>query len=226
MKGLVDDATEGVGGEAYRKARGARARFAKDYENVSLVKNLIGQKRGSNDRAIALEDVVRRSVIEPSTSLDDVRQIRRLLQTEGSGGQQAWKELQGATLSYLKDEATKNVARDQLGNPIISPAQLDRALSKLDKNGKLDFVFGKKGAEMLRTVNDVAKDVLVAPPGAVNTSNTATVLAGLMDVALTGASGIPAPVMTSLRLATKSIKDAKTRARVRKALGVTKKESE
>lgn len=226
MKSLVDESTDGVGGKAYQKARAARARFARDYENVGLVKNLVGQKRGSSDRKIALEDVVRRSVIEPSTSLDDVRQIRRLLQTEGPGGQQAWKELQGATLNYLKDEATKNVARDQLGNPIVSPAQLDRALSKLDKNGKLDFVFGKKGAEMLRTVNDVAKDVLVAPPGAVNTSNTASVLAGLMDVAISGTSGVPAPVMTSLRLMTKSIKDRKTRARVRKALGITNKGEE
>ncbi len=226
MKGLVDEATEGAGGAAYRKARAARTRYAKDYENVGLVKNLIGQKRGSSDRAIALEDVLRRSVIEPSTSLDDVRQVRRLLRTEGENGKQAWRELQGATLNYIKEEALKNVARDQQGNAIISPAQLDRALQKLDRNGKLDFVFGKKGAEMLRTVNDVAKDVLVAPPGAVNTSNTASVLAGLMDVALTGASGIPAPVMTSLRLATRSIKDRKTRARVRKALGVTKTEDE
>lgn len=226
MKGLVDESTEGVGGQAYKKARAARSRFARDYENVGLVKNLVGQKKGSTDRAIALEDVVRRSVIDPGTSLDDVRQIRRLLQTEGDSGQQAWKELQGATLNYIKDEALKNVARDQQGNAIISPAQLDRAIQKLDRNGKLDFVFGKKGAEMLRTVNDVAKDVLVAPPGAVNTSNTASVLAGLMDVAISGTSGIPAPVMTTLRLATKNIKDRKTRARVRKALGVTKKEEE
>lgn len=226
MKGLVDESTDGVGGQAYKKARAARTKFAKDYENVSLVKNLIGQKRGTNDRAIALEDVVRRSVIEPSTSLDDVRQIRRLLQTEGDNGKQAWRELQGATLNYIKEEALKNVARDQQGNAILSPAQLDRAIQKLDKNGKLDFVFGKKGAEMLRTVNDVAKDVLVAPPGAVNTSNTASVLAGLMDVAISGTSGVPAPLMTTLRLMTKSIKDAKTRARVRKALGITKKEAE
>lgn len=222
LKGLVDDATEGKGGPLYRKARNSYARSKKDYENNGLVKSMLGLKRGSTDRGIALEDIVRRSVIEPSTSLDDVRNIRRLLQTEGGGGQQAWKELQGATLNYIKEEALKNVARDQQGNAIISPAQLDRAIQKLDKNGKLDFVFGKKGAEMLRTVNDVAKDVLVAPPGTVNTSNTASVLAGLMDVAITGASGVPAPIMTTLRLATKSIKDSKTRARVRKALGVTK----
>lgn len=226
MKDLVDETTEGVGGAAYKKARAARAKFARDYENIGLVKNLIGQKRGSSDRQIALEDVVRRSILEPSTSLDDVRQVRRLLQTEGPSGQQAWKELQGATLAHIRDQAIKNVARDSSGNPIVSAAQLDRAISALDRNGKLDFVFGKKGAEMLRTINDVAKDVLVAPPNAVNTSNTASVLAGLLDVAISGTSGVPAPVMTSLRLATKGIKDAKTRARVRKALGVPKKEEE
>lgn len=226
LKGLIDESTEGKGGPLYKRARQSYAKSKKDYENNGLVKSMLGLKRGSTDRGIALEDIVRRSVIEPSTSLDDVRNIRRLLQTEGAGGQQAWKELQGATLNYIKEEALKNVARDQQGNAIISPAQLDRAIQKLDKNGKLDFVFGKKGAEMLRTVNDVAKDVLVAPPGAVNTSNTASVLAGLMDVAISGTSGIPAPIMTSLRLATKSIKDRKTRARIRKALGVTKKEYE
>lgn len=226
MKKLIDEATESAGGRAYRKARAARVRFAKDYENVAIVKNLIGKKKGTTDRAIALEDVVRRSILDPSTSLDDVRQIRRVLNTEGDAGKQAWKELQGATLNHIKDEATKNVARDQQGNAIVSPAQLDRAIQKLDKNGKLDFVFGKKGAEMLRTVNDVAKDVLVATPGAVNTSNTASVLAGLMDVAISGTTGVPAPLMTSLRLMTKSIKDRKTRARVQKALGLHRTEEQ
>lgn len=226
MKKLIDEATESAGGKAYRKARAARTRFAKDYENVSVIKNLVGQKRGSTDRQIALEDVVRKSIIDPSTSLDDVRQIRRVLNTEGDKGKQAWKELQGATLNYIKDEATKNVARDQRGNAVVSPAQLDRAIQKLNKNEKLDFIFGKKGAEMLRTINDVAKDVLVPTPNAVNNSNTASVLAGLMDVAISGASGVPAPLMTSLRLMTKSIKDRKTRARVQKALGIDRQGEE
>lgn len=219
MRGLIDASTEGLGGNMYKQARSARARFANDYENIGLVKNLLGQKRGSNDRAIAMEDVLRRSVIDPSTSLDTVRQVRRLLQTEGPNGQQAWKELQGGTLKFLRDEATKGVGRDELGNPILSPGQLDRVVSQLDKSGKLDFVFGKKGAEQLRIINDVAKDVLVAPPGSVNTSNTASVLAGMMDIAISGTAGVPAPVMTSFRLLTKGIKDAKTRSRVRQALG-------
>ena len=219
MRSLIDASTEGLGGNMYKQARAARARFGSDYENIGLVKNLLGQKRGSNDRAIAMEDVLRRSVIDPSTSLDTVRQVRRLLQTEGPNGQQAWKELQGGTLKFMRDEATKGVGRDELGNPILSPAQLDRVIGQLDKSGKLDFVFGKKGAEQLRIINDVAKDVLVAPPGSVNTSNTASVLAGMMDIAISGTAGVPAPIMTSFRLMTKGIKDAKTRAKVRKALG-------
>jgi hypothetical protein len=219
MRSLIDASTEGLGGNMYKQARAARSRFANDYENIGLVKNLLGQKRGSNDRSIAMEDVLRRSVIDPSTSLDTVRQVRRLLQTEGPNGQQAWKELQGGTLKFLRDEATKGVGRDELGNAVLSPAQLDRVITQLDRSGKLDFVFGKKGAEQLRTINDVAKDVLVAPPGSVNTSNTASVLAGMMDIAISGTAGVPAPIMTSFRLMTKGIKDAKTRAKVRKALG-------
>lgn len=219
MRSLIDASTEGLGGNMYKQARAARARFGSDYENIGLVKNLLGQKRGSSDRAIAMEDVLRRSVIDPSTSLDTVRQVRRLLQTEGPNGQQAWKELQGGTLKFMRDEATKGVGRDELGNAVLSPAQLDRVIGQLDKSGKLDFVFGKKGAEQLRTINDVAKDVLTSPAGAVNTSNTASVLAGMMDIAISGTAGVPAPIMTSFRLMTKGIKDAKTRAEVRKALG-------
>lgn len=219
IRGLVDSATEGLGGNLYKKARAARAKFGSDYENIGLVKNILGLKRGSSDRAIALEDILRRSVVDPSTSLDTVRQVRRLLQTEGSNGQQAWKELQGGTIKFLRDEATKNVARDENGSAILSPAQLDRVLAPLDRSGKLDFIFGKKGAEQLRLLNDVAKDVMVAPPGVVNTSNTASVLAGMMDVAISGTSGVPAPIMTSFRLLSKGVKDAKIKARVKRALG-------
>ena len=220
MKGLIDDTTANLGGNKYKQARQARAKYAQDYENIGLVKNLLGLKRGSDDRAIALEDVVRKSILEPSSSLDSVRQLRRLLQTKsGPEGKQAWKELQGATLRHIQDQMLKGVTTNQRGDRIVSPAQLDRAITSLDKTGKLDFVFGKKGAEQLRTINDVAKTVLTSPPGTINTSNTATVLAGLMDVALTGTTGVPAPIATSFKLLTGKIKDAKLKARINKTLG-------
>src|SRR5258708_17238021 len=96
-------------------------------------------------------------------SLEDVRALRRTLQTGGDQGKQAWKELQGATIQHLKDEITKNVATDIKGNKVVSPARLDRLVTELDKDGKLDFVFGKRGAQQIRDVNDIAKDVFTAP---------------------------------------------------------------
>lgn len=219
LKSLIDQATEGAGGRAYKAARAARARYAKDYENIAIVRNILGNKRGSADRAIALEDVLNRSVISPTASLDDVRQIRRILQTSGENGNQAWRELQGGTLKYIKDEATKNVARSESGDPILSAAQLDRTINALDKGGKLDFIFGKKGAEQLRTINDVAKDVLVATPGSVNTSNTASVLLAALDIAISGTAGVPAPILSGIRMTAKGIRNAKTKARVKAALG-------
>lgn len=218
LKALIDRQTEGLGGSMYKRARSEYARYANNYENIALVKSLIGKKRGSMDRAVALEDVLNRSIIDPGTSLDSVRQIRRLLQTEGPSGQQAWRELQGGTVQYIKEQALRNVAPDEFGNRIVSPAQLDRVITQLDKTGKLDFVFGKKGAEQLRTINDVAKDVLTVPPGSVNTSNTASVLAGMLDVAISGSAGVPVPIATGFRFLTKNIKDAKTKARIKQVL--------
>jgi len=219
MKSLIDEETTGAGGEAYRKARAARAKYAQDYENVSLVKQILNTKRGTDDRAIAMEDVLRKSILQPSTSLDTVRQLRRLLQTEGETGKQAWKELQGGTLRHIRDEALKSAQTDQAGNRVVSPAQLDRVISQLDKTGKLNFIFGKKGAESLRTINEVAKDIMTSPPGAVNTSNTASVLAGMADIAISGTAGVPAPVLSTIKIFVDSIKDRKLKVKVKKALG-------
>jgi hypothetical protein len=223
IKGLYDAETDGLGGNKYKQARAARVSYAKDYENAGLIKRLLGEKRGTDDRAIALEDVVRKLILDPATSLDQTRHVRKLLQTKTGGatgeGAQAWKELQGATLRHIQDQMTKNVTTNQRGDRVVSAAQLDKVINQLDKNGKLDFVFGKKGAEQLRTINDVAKTVLTAPPGTVNTSNTASVLAGLMDVAISGSTGIPAPIATSFRLLTSKIKDAKLKAKIAKTLG-------
>lgn len=219
LKALIDAQTEGAGGNLYSKARAERARYAQNYENIGIVKNMLGTKRGSIDRVIALEDVLNRSVVSPTASLDSVRQIRRLLQTEGEKGMQAWRELQGGVLTHIRDQTLKNVATDTLGNKIFSAAQFEKALKPLIESGKLDFIFGKQGAAKLQLLNDVAKDVLTVPPGTVNTSGTGAAIAALADSILIAMSGVPAPVTTLARVGIKQIKDAKLKAEVKKALG-------
>mgnify|MGYP000349597568 FL=1 len=218
LKGLVDEATAGAGGTAYKQARALRARFAQNYEDRAVISKMLNNKRGTADRQVALEDVFDHAILKGS--LDDVRNVRRVLHRSGEEGAQAWRELQGAAATWLRDEATKNVATDSAGRRVISPAALDKAIRSLDVDGRLDFVFGKKGAQQMRDLRDLAQYVKTVPPEAgINTSNTAaTLLSAFADVAFSGMTGTPAPVTTVTRMAVKSIKDRSLRKRIEDAL--------
>lgn len=218
IKGLVDAETDGMGGNLYKQARRARENYAKQYEDRAVINKLMTNKRGSGDRQVAFEDVLDHSVIRGS--LDDVRHVRRVLQTGGADGQQAWKELQGGTLSWMRDQATKGVSTDQAGNPIVSAAGLNRAVRTLDADGKLDFIFGKRGAQQIRDLNEIAKLVQTVPPGAINTSSTtASLLAALAEAGTTGAlTGLPVPVLSLGRALAQKRKNIQLQKRIDEAL--------
>lgn len=218
LKGLIDGQTEPVAGPLYRQARNTRARFAQNYEDRAVISKMLSNKRGTSDRAVALEDIFDHSILKGS--LDDVRNVRRVLQRSGADGQQAWRELQGSTVSWIRDQATKNIATDASGNRILSPAALDKSIRSLDVDGRLDFIFGKQGAQRMRDINELAQIAKTVPPeAAINTSNTAsTLLTAFGDVGLTGVTGVPAPVGTVGRIALKSIKDRALRKRIAEAL--------
>lgn len=218
LKGLIDTTTEPAAGPLYRQARRLRENYAKQYEDRSVVASLLNNKKGMADRKVALEDVFSHIVLKGSR--DDLGWTRRVLQTGGEQGKQAWRELQGATVNWLKDQATQNVATDTRGNVIVSADKLNKALRTLDEDGKLDFIFGKQGAQQMRDINDLVKLVYTSPPGAVNTSNTASVLlAALSEAGAVGAmTGIPVPVLSSLRLLAKHAKNRALQKRIEQAL--------
>ena len=204
VKQLIDSSTLNQGGPLYRQARRMYENYANEFKNTALTDRLLRNKPGSRDRAVAYEDVFNTSML--GGSLDDVRHLRRTLQTAGDEGKQAWKDLQGQTIQHIKDVATRSVQLDQNGNPLISAPALGKIIKNLDEDGKLDFIFGKRGAQQIRTVNDVVKDIYTSPPGVVNTSNTASVLIGLMDTAVSGVAGAPLPIGTALRYGIKRMK--------------------
>jgi hypothetical protein len=217
-KEIIDGMTEGAGGDAYKAARAARTQRARDFENVTLVSGILGTKRGTSDRTVALEDVLRKSVLSPSTSLDQTRHLGRLLKSSGNGAQ-AWRELQGATVRHIRDEAYKGITTDQNGNRVISPAALNKAITDLDKSGKLDYMFGKKGGEQLRTLNEVAQEVFTAPPGSVNSSNTSSALINALDTMTTfTVTGLPVPAASAIKSLRENLKNRAVKKRVEEAL--------
>lgn len=215
LKGFIDAHVEPYAGTLYKAARAERKRFGDKWENHTIIKDLTGNKKGTDDRKVAYEKVVDRVIY--SGSLDDLRQAKRTIMTSGPEGKQSWSEIQAAVLQNIKDEATKGVAPDGQGNQMISPAALNAQIRKLDD--KLDFIFGKQGADKLRALNEVSKTIFTVPTSAaINHSNTAATLSAAMDLVLSGMSGFPAPVASALRISTKHIKDRKIRKRVEDAL--------
>ncbi|MGQ0896219.1 hypothetical protein ACT4ZS_14820 [Acinetobacter baumannii] len=222
LKNMIDAHTQPVEGILYRAARAERKKLGDQWEKRKIITDLTTNKRGTDDRKVALEDIQKRIVYDGS--LDDLRFTKRTLLNSGEEGWQAWKDIKGQTLQEIKDAATAGVAPDGQGNQMVSAAALNKAISRLDRDGKLDFIFEKNGAEKLRAVNELSKTLFTVPSSAaINYSNTTTTLMqSLMglDIVMSGLSGFPAPVASALRLATKHIKDNKIRKRVNQALNL------
>lgn len=219
LKGLIDDATEGAGGELYQTARKLRIEQARKFENRAIVARLVSNVKNMDDPKVAADKVFQRSVLNASP--DEIQFLRRTLRTSGADGRQAWKELQGATIRHIQEVATSGVNLTSDNMPVISTAKLNQEITKLDKNGRLDVIFDPKAAQTLRDLRDVVQYINTVPPGtSVNTSGTArTLIAALGEMGLTGATtGLPLPVISGLKLLRDGVRDAKIKAKIAKSL--------
>jgi hypothetical protein len=218
IKASVDATTEPLAGALYRTARRARENLGNKWENRGIISDLVNNKRGMNDRKVVIEDVFKNIILDSDRA--EVGHMRRILHAAGDEGQQAWKDLQGATVNWIKEQAFSNTATDMRGNTILSVAKLNTAIERLEKGGKLDFIFGKAGAQHMRDVRELSKVIYTAPPGTVNTSNTASVLmAALAEAGVTGGmTGLPVPVLSGLRLISMQVKNRKIQQRIDQAL--------
>jgi len=180
MRDIINQVTEGKGGDLYQQARTLRQEYSKRFENISAIDNLLRTKTNSSDRYIALEDVFQKSII--NGSLDDVKNLGYALKKSGNQGLQALNELRGQAIEYLKDRVTQSIDTDIYGNPVVSPAKFKSAVRELDQDGKLDYLFGKKGAQEIRDLMETT--ILVNAPlkGAANYSNTASAVIRGLDM--------------------------------------------
>jgi hypothetical protein len=219
LKRAFDVETEGLGGDLYKKARQIRLDQARKFENRAIVARLIKNRKGMEDPQVAADQVFRKSIL--NSSPEEITFLKRVLLTSGKDGQQAFKELQGATVRHLRDEATKGMGMDSQDRPLISPAKLHQSVQALDANGRLDVILGKKNAQTVRDLDDVVRYVTTVPPGTlVNSSGTAgTLMAAIAEAGATGAlTGLPLPVASGLRQIIKMRQEGRTKAKINEAL--------
>ncbi len=195
----IDAVTKDAGGTLYQEARALNARFMKEFEENPGIRDIIAIKKGTTERKIPIETVVEDSMLKGPRSR--VEEIFKTLEQSGPEGQAMINELRGVVGEHIAQAATKGVGRDIQGNPVVNARALNDVITKLDKSGKLDLIFGKKGAERYRTLNDVAIDVKTVPEGSVNYSGTAAQFRNLAaqiatDTAASALAGVPAPITT------------------------------
>jgi len=213
MKNIINQITAGKGGEAYQNAKKLRTELGNKYENSSYVDKLLSTKKGySKDRMIAFEDVFKHSILDGS--LDDVRAIGYVLKKSGKEGLDAFNELKGQTIQYIKDEVTKSTKNDILGNPVVSPARFKAIVTELDQDGKLDYLFGKKGAQEIRDLMETTLNINTTVEGAANYSNSSSAIIRGLDLL----GKFPIPKVLGAKTAAEMIRNRELKKQVQESI--------
>jgi hypothetical protein len=215
MKKLINAATQNKGGELYQTARGLRTKYSRQFEDVGAIDKLLRTKKGTTDRAVAFEDVFKHSILDGSR--DDVATLGLTLKKGGAEGQQAWKELQGQTIQHIKDKVTSSIDVDSFGNPVVSPAKFKSVVKELDQDGKLDYIFGKKGAEEIRSLYETTINVNAPLKGAVNYSNTSSALMKALD----GIALLPVSRVIGVKQGLEKVKEMGIKKQVKESVNYT-----
>lgn len=217
----IDAAMDGLGGESYKAARKLKTDYMREFENVGLTKKLTTTKRGTDERRVAYADVFETIIID--SPVEEMNKLRRTLITAGPDGKQSWNDLKAKGIEYIKEKSSSKSSTDQRGNATLSVDKLNSVISKMDADGKLESLYGKKQAQTLRDLAEMSKVIYTAPPGAINTSGTASAIITALDTVGTfGVTGIPVPAVAVLRQSAKYIKNREVRNRINESLNYTK----
>jgi hypothetical protein len=211
INALIDEATQGKGGDLYKDARAKNASYKNEFDDTPIMQTILSTKPGTKQHSVAVADLVDKVMIKGSA--EDVTNLFNTLAKRGEAGQELINELRGSVAQHIKNQATKGVQRDINGLPYVETRALDTIINQLDKSDKLDLLFGKKGAEQYRTINDVTKDLQTIPKDTTNPSGSASsVIAALGAMGTEAATNaaisggyLPLPIVTGSALIGKHI---------------------
>lgn len=225
LKSAIDDTVGDTGGDLYRRARALRRQQANLFENRASVASLIEKDPGGPEYKVALDQIVQRSIFNGAP--EEIRNLSRIIRASGPRGQQAWKEMQGGVVARIRDRSTSTVQTTAGDEKVISPAALNKEIEALDRNGRLDVVFGPQRAQTLRDLNEVVRYMNTVPPGTLinNSGTAATLMQAMAETAeSTGARLLPGPLKTAMELWAKASADRKLQQRVDRALNPRKRD--
>ena len=115
----------------------------------------------------------------------------------GDEGEFAWNQIRAQAANELKERAMANISKDAAGNTIPNAKALRNSVKQLDRDGKLDLLFGKEEAQRVRELVQLGGDLYSPVPGAVS-PGTASVLIRSLDAIAKNALVSRIPVVRSV----------------------------
>lgn len=182
--GKIDEILDRSGGSVYKAARRANRDIKEEFDRQSAIKALTGSKTGTTDRRVALEDTVDQVLLRGSA--DDLRKVKQTLTQGGTEqtrkrGAQGWADLQAAGIDYLREKAggARRITNADEGQQFQS--QFLDALHDMDRDGKLDVLFGERAAQRIRLLSKTVTDVRTTPALGIAGSDTMANILNTME---------------------------------------------
>lgn len=169
---VIDDILDKSGSDVYKDARSKFKAVKDEFDRQGRVAGLVKNKGYTKDRAVALEDTFDNVVVKGSN--EQLRTVKDSLISQGASfkGVQAWRDLQAATIDYLKNAAAGKRAIPGEKSQLQFNSSFIEAVDELDKDGKLDTLFGPGTIAKIREIQQAARDVRTKPTGRVAGSDT------------------------------------------------------
>ncbi|MCA8275241.1 transglycosylase SLT domain-containing protein [Burkholderia sp. AU30280] len=124
----------------------------------------------------------------------DAQPLTNMMQGLQKANPDLAQSVQNATAAFLKSKAAPRATADEI--PAFNHATFDRFVTDPNNAQRLHAVFGPQGFDTIQSINNVARNIKTAPPGAnVNHSGTA---GALVDMAQNGAQGVALSSLTAL----------------------------
>lgn len=175
----LDSMTKGIAGKKYQAAREARRNLGNEFERTDAVANLVQNKRMSNSRATALEATWNKTV--KTGSLEDLQNVKTSL-GKSKEGTQAWNDLRGQTIEYIKSKATGGASglKNEAGDLNATWSGIKRAVDDIGQD-KLKEMFGESTTKKINDVVEAAQILKTEAPTGVKGSPSIDKLMTLLD---------------------------------------------
>lgn len=216
FKRMVDDAIEQHGGDLYKQAAQARRAHALQYESGPRVISdmLVGKARSETDKALNFDSVVDNVVLSGSRGADDIKKLYSFMVKDPatrSEGLQQIKNIRGATLDHIYEQATAGQAK-------FSPAALNKAIKGIGGIEKLEQILGKKGAAELKNFQQAADILMNKEKSLLPNSATAGRLAMMAEGVFGKLKNMPAGVGTAATVVQKGMQTLGNASTARNAM--------